>query len=63
MEAANEEVVAGSKDDGTVVGCAHCGVVDLGQVGREESGGRRRGIVAPEFVPVSEGMKDASAYE
>jgi len=33
------------------------------QVANEEVVGRRSGIVAPEFIPIAEAMKDPSAYE
>ena len=62
-EAANEVAVAVINDDSTEVGFVHLGVVHVVQVASEEIVGRRSGIVAPEFVPIAEAMKDLSAYE
>jgi hypothetical protein len=39
------------------------GVVHIVRVPDESVAGGRSGIVGPEFVPVSEAMKDPSAYE
>ena len=63
IEAANEVAVAVINDDSTEVGFVHFGVVHVVQVASEEIVGRRSGIVAPEFVPIAEAMKDPSAYE
>ena len=63
IEAANEVAVAVINDDSTEVGFVHLGVVHVVQVASEEIVGRRSGIVAPEFVPIAEAMKDLSAYE
>lgn len=63
IEAANEPPVAVINDDSTEVGFVHFGVVHVLQVANEEVVGRRSGIVAPEFIPIAEAMKDPSAYE
>ena len=63
IEAANEAAVAVINDDSTDVGSVHFGVVHVMHVANEEIVGRRSGIVAPEFVPIAEAMKDPSAYE
>ncbi len=63
IEAANEVAVAVINDDSTEVGFVHLGVVHLVHVASEEIVGRRSGIVAPEFVPIAEAMKDLTAYE
>ena len=63
IEAANEAAVAVINDDSTEVGFVHFGVVHVLQVAKEDVVGRRSGIVAPEFVPIAEAMKDPSAYE
>jgi len=63
IEATNEAAVAVINDDSTEVGFVHLGVVHLVHVASEEIVGRRSGIVAPEFVPIAEAMKDLTAYE
>lgn len=63
IEAANEAAVAVINDDSTEVGFVHFGVVHVLQVASEDVVGRRSGIVAPEFIPIAEAMKDPSAYE
>jgi predicted NUDIX family phosphoesterase len=63
IEAANEAAVAVINDDSTEVGFVHFGVVHVMHVAHEEVVGRRSGIVAPEFVPLTEAMKDPTAYE
>lgn len=63
IEAANEAAVAVINDDSTEVGFVHLGVVHVLQVADEEVVGRRSGIVAPEFIPIAEAMKDLPAYE
>jgi predicted NUDIX family phosphoesterase len=59
----NEAAVAVINDDSTEVGFVHFGVVHVMGVANEEIVGRRSGIVAPEFVPIAEAMKDPSGYE
>ena len=63
IDAANDAAVAVINDDSSEVGFVHFGVVHVLHVAGEEIVGRRSGIVAPEFVPVAEAMKDPSAYE
>jgi predicted NUDIX family phosphoesterase len=58
-----ESVVAVINDDSTEVGYVHFGVVHIARVADENVAGRRSGIAAPEFVPMSEAVKDASGYE
>ena len=59
----NEAAVAVINDDSTEVGFVHFGVVHVLRVADETIVGRRSGIVAPEFVPVTEATKDLAAYE
>jgi predicted NUDIX family phosphoesterase len=59
----NEAAVAVINDDSTEVGLVHLGVVHVMRVAGEEIVGRRSGIVAPEFVPITEARKDPSGYE
>ena len=50
-------------DDSTEVGYVHFGVVHIMHVPDESVAGRRSGIVAPEFVLISDALKDTTAYE
>jgi len=63
VEQVNAPSVALINDDSTEVGYVHFGVVHLMQVSDESVAGRRSGIVAPEFVPFPEALKDTTAYE
>jgi predicted NUDIX family phosphoesterase len=63
IDGAGAVAVGVINDDGTDVGYVHFGVVHVLRVEREDVVGRRSGIVAPEFVPVSEAKKDLSVYE
>jgi len=63
IDATNEAAVAVINDDSTDVGFVHLGVVHVVQVPDESLANGRSGIVAPEFVPVSEAVKDPAAYE
>jgi predicted NUDIX family phosphoesterase len=63
VEQVNAPSVALINDDSTEVGYVHFGVVHLMQVNDESVAGRRSGIVAPEFVPFHEALKDLTAYE
>lgn len=63
IDAANDAAVAVINDDTTDVGQVHFGVVHIVGVPDESVAGRRSGIVAPEFVPIREAVKDATAYE
>ncbi|HTD67599.1 MAG TPA: phosphoesterase [Candidatus Limnocylindria bacterium] len=59
----NDAAVAVINDDSTEVGFVHFGVVHVMHVASEEIVGRRSGIVAPEFIPIAEAVKDLSGYE
>jgi predicted NUDIX family phosphoesterase len=50
-------------DDETDVGYVHFGVVHIMFVSDESVAGRRSGIVSPEFVPITDAIKDLSSYE
>ena len=63
IDGAKEVAVAVINDDSTEVGCVHFGVVHVMQVANETIVGRRRGIVGPEFIPITEAVKDPSGYE
>lgn len=63
IEDVKESPVALINDDSTDVGYVHFGVVHVVAVPDESVAGRRSGIVAPEFVPIAEAVKDAAAYE
>ena len=63
VEQVNAPSVALINDDSTEVGYVHFGVVHLMQVSDESVAGRRSGIVAPEFVPFPEAVKDTTTYE
>jgi len=58
-----ETAVAVINDDRTDVGYVHLGVVHIVNVSDESIAGNRSGIVAPEFVPLSEAVKNRDAYE
>jgi predicted NUDIX family phosphoesterase len=63
VEQVNAPSVGLINDDSTEVGYVHFGVVHLMQVSDESVAGRRSGIVAPEFVPFPDALKDTTAYE
>jgi len=63
IDAAKEAAVAVINDDSTDVGFVHLGIVHVVYVPDESVANRRSGIVSPEFIPVSEAMKDPAAYE
>jgi len=63
LEVTNEAAVAVINDDSTEVGYVHFGVVHVMHVENESVAGRRSGILGPEFVPISEAVKDLSGYE
>ena len=63
VEGMNDVAVAVINDDSTDVGQVHFGVVHVLQVPNENVAGRRSGIVAPEFIPLTEAVKDLSGYE
>ena len=58
-----DAAVAVINDDSTDVGQVHFGVVHVVQVPDEKIVGGRSGIVAPEFVPMADAMKDSAGYE
>ena len=60
---AKDAAVAVINDDSTEVGYVHFGVVHVMYVDNEDVAGRRSGIVAPEFVPIADAVKEAGAYE
>jgi len=63
IEDEKEAAVAVINDDSTEVGYVHFGVVHVMHVADEAIVGRRSGIVSPEFVAITEAVKDTSAYE
>lgn len=63
IDEVNETAVAVINDDSTEVGYVHFGVVHIMHVGNESIAGRRSGILAPEFVTITEAVKDLSVYE
>jgi predicted NUDIX family phosphoesterase len=58
-----ESVVAVINDDSTEVGYVHFGVVHIARVADENVASGRSGISSPEFVPLSEAVKDPAGYE
>ncbi|HUA37408.1 MAG TPA: hypothetical protein VMA35_03290 [Candidatus Sulfopaludibacter sp.] len=63
IDGAKEAAVAALNDDSTEVGYVHFGVVHVMRVDNEEVAGRRSGIVAPEFIPMADALKDPPGYE
>jgi predicted NUDIX family phosphoesterase len=63
VDEVNEAAVALINDDSTDVGYVHFGVVHVMHVADESIAGRRSGIVAPEFIPIADAVKNSSAYE
>jgi predicted NUDIX family phosphoesterase len=63
IDAGNAPAVAAINDDSTEVGCVHFGVVHVVRVSGENVVGGRSGIVGPEFIPMTEAVKDPSGYE
>ncbi len=63
IDEVKETLVAVINDDSTEVGYVHFGVVHIMHVTNENVAGRRNGIVAPEFVPMVEAVKEPSVYE
>jgi predicted NUDIX family phosphoesterase len=63
IDAVNEPALAAINDDSTEVGLVHFGVVHLVRVPDESVAGRRSGIVAPEFIPIVDAVKDPTGYE
>jgi predicted NUDIX family phosphoesterase len=58
-----DAAVAVINDDSTEVGYVHFGVVHVLHVANESVVGRRSGIVNPEFVPITEAIKNPESYE
>jgi predicted NUDIX family phosphoesterase len=58
-----DAAVAVINDDSTEVGYVHFGVVHVLHVASESVVGRRSGIVNPEFVPITEAIKNPEGYE
>jgi predicted NUDIX family phosphoesterase len=63
IEPLSEATVAVLNDDSTEVGRVHFGVVHVVRVADESAAGRRKGIVSPEFIPISEAVRNATSYE
>ena len=63
VEELNEAAVGVINDDSTEVGQVHFGVVHIMHVANETIAGRCSSIVGPEFIPISEAMRDPSGYE
>jgi len=63
IDPVEDSSVAVINDDSTEVGYVHFGVVHVMQLPDEKIVGRRSGILAPEFVPVTEAAKELSNYE
>jgi predicted NUDIX family phosphoesterase len=63
IDEVKEAAVAVINDDSTDVGYVHFGVVHIMHVDSEDVAGKRSGIVAPEFVPIADAVKEAPAYE
>lgn len=63
VEELDEAVVAVINDDSTDVGQVHFGVVHIARVADESIASGRSGISAPEFIPLTEAVKDLSVYE
>lgn len=63
IEQEKEVAVGVINDDSTEVGRVHFGVVHVMPVASEAVAGRRSGILRPEFIPLSEAMKNPDAYE
>ena len=63
INATKEAAVAVINDDSTEVGYVHLGVVHIVNVTDEAVAGSRSGIVGPEFIPISEAVKNPDAYE
>ena len=63
IEVTREAAVGVINDDSTEVGFVHLGVVHIVNVSDESVAGNRSGIVAPEFISISEAVKNPDAYE
>lgn len=63
VDAGNGPPVAAINDDSTEVGYVHFGVVHIVRVPDETVASRRSGVVAPEFIPIVDAVKEAAGYE
>lgn len=63
IEPINEAAVAVINDDSTEVGSVHFAIVHVVHVANEAIVGRRKGILAPEFVPISTAVLNSANYE
>ena len=63
IDQVQEAAVAVINDDSTEVGSVHFGVVHVMHAASEAIVGRRSGIVAPEFIPIADAVKDLAGYE
>lgn len=63
IEEMHEATVAAINDDSTDVGYVHFGVVHVLSVTSEDVAGHRSGILAPEFIPISDAVKSTTEYE
>jgi len=63
VEEIRESAVAVLNDDSTEVGWVHFGVVHVMHVANEQVAGHRSGLVAPEFIPIADAVKESSRYE
>lgn len=63
IEVTSEAAVAVINDDSTEVGSVHFAVVHIVHVANENVVGRRKGIVSPEFVPISKAVRESANYE
>jgi len=59
----NDTAVALINDDSTEVGYVHFGVVHIIHLPNEGVATRRAGINSPEFIPLTDALKDPAAYE
>jgi predicted NUDIX family phosphoesterase len=63
IEPGEAPAVAVINDDSTEVGAVHFGIVHVMRVADEAAVGWRKGIVSPEFIEVSEAVRNAASYE
>ena len=63
IDVTQEMAVGVINDDSTEVGFVHLGVVHIVYVPDESLANRRSGIVNPEFVAISEAVKNPDSYE
>src|SRR5260221_6207164 len=57
-----ETAVAVINDDSTEVGAVHFGVVHIALAANQDVAGRRSGIVSPEFISITNALKDPFPY-